>query len=304
MKILNLLLLALLVICTKARSHNSQLSEKIDISHNGWDKVLQLSNGNTFLFHFEARKAIVIKVFSPDRKEISSQRFIGQLVDVSALENSELHGIYEINGEPVVFISQHINNRNTLVALRFHPESGTLVREQELATSPSFQKSNSYSLVKNTTLGGYVVFCMKDLQANHTETLNLLVFDENHNLVKTVPVTINTSEYDYTKHVSTCIGQDGSVIVLLDCMKIVHYPDDNDHYFTVCYLAPGDTAFSNVMTKLPKHIGPLYGMYTYNEFSKMLNIFLVNATTILRKKWFANIKGGNAHPIYAVVQQT
>ena len=107
MKILNLLLLALLVICTKARSHNSQLSEKIDISHNGWDKVLQLSNGNTFLFHFEARKAIVIKVFSPDRKEISSQRFIGQQVDVSALENSELHGIYEINGEPVVFISQH-----------------------------------------------------------------------------------------------------------------------------------------------------------------------------------------------------
>lgn len=290
MKILNLLLLALLVICTKARSHNSQLSEKIDISHNGWDKVLQLSNGNTFLFHFEARKAIVIKVFSPDRKEISSQRFIGQLVDVSALENSELHGIYEINGEPVVFISQHINNRNTLVALRFHPESGTLVREQELATSPSFQKSNSYSLVKNTALGGYVVFCMKDLQANHTETLNLLVFDENHNLVRTVPVTINTSEYDYTKHVSTCIGQDGSVIVLLDCMKIVHYPDDNDHYFTVCYLAPGDTAFSNVMTKLPKHIGPLYGMYTYNEFSKMLNIFLVNATTILRKNGLQTLK--------------
>lgn len=290
MKILNLLLFALLIVCTKARSHNSQLSEKIDISHNGWDKVLQLSNGNTFLFHFEARKPIIIKVFSPERKEISNHRFIGKLVDVAALENSELHGIYEVNGEAVVFISQAINNRNTLVALRFHSESGNLIKEQELVTSPSFQKDNRYSLVKNTVLGGYAVFCMKDLQANHTETLNLLVFDEQHNLARNVPVTVNTSEYDYTEHVSTCIGQDGSVIVLLDCMKIVHFPDDNDHFFTVCYLAPEDTAFSNVMTKLPKHIGPVYGIYTYNEFSKMLNIFLVNATTIMRKNGLQTLK--------------
>lgn len=284
MKIFNLLLLFLVVAFTNAGARNYELSEKIDISQVGWDKVLQVSNGNTFLFHFDARKPIVVKVFGPDRKEIASHRFIGKLVDVAALENSELHGIYEINGEAVIFISQAITNRNTLVALRFNTETGNLIKEQLLVTSPSFQRKNTYSLVRNTVNGGYAVFCMKDLVANPQETLNLLIFDDEHKMVRDIPVTIDMKEYDYTKHVSTSIGKDGGIAVFLDCIKIIHYPDDNDHFFTTCYLAPGDTAFSNVMTKLPKQIGPLYGTYTYNEFSKILNVFLVNATSIVRRE--------------------
>ncbi|MBW7913406.1 MAG: hypothetical protein H3C54_06850 [Taibaiella sp.] len=282
MKIYNLILLILLIVSLSVRANNSQLSEKIDIPQTGWDKVLQMSNGNTFLFHFEARKPIVVKVFNPERKEINSHRFIGELVDVVALENSELHGIYEINGEAVIFISQAITNRNTLVALRFNGENGKLVKEHQLVASPSFQRKNDFSLVKNNVTGGYAVFCMKNLVVNPNETLNLLIFDEKHNLVRDIPVTVKTKDYDYTQHVSTTIGDDGSIVVLLDCKKIVHYPDDNDHYITVCYVAPGDSVFSNAMTKLPKQLGPLYGVYTYNEFSSKLNVFLVNATTVLR----------------------
>ncbi|HEY9178234.1 MAG TPA: hypothetical protein VIN07_11105, partial [Flavipsychrobacter sp.] len=229
---------------------------------------------------------IVVKGFGPDRKEIASNKFIGKLVDVVALESSDLHGIYEINGEAVVFISQAITNRNTLVALRFNAQTGNLIEEHQVATSPSFQRKNTYSLVRNTVNGGYAVFCMKDLVANPRETLNLLVFDDEHKVVRDIPVTVDVKEYDYTKHVSTSIGNDGGIAVFLDCIKIIHYPDDNDHFITTCYLAPGDTAFSNVMTKLPKQIGPLYGTYTYNEFSKTLNVLLVNATTVVRTAGF------------------
>lgn len=290
MKIFKLFPFFCFVAVFHAHARNSQLSEKIDIPQTGWDKVLQMSNGNTFLFHFEPRKPIVVKVFNPERKEINSHRFIGKVVDVVALENSELHGIYEVNGEAVIFISQAINNRNTLVALRFNAENGKLIKEHQLVASPSFQRKNTFSLVRNNAAGGYAVFCMKNLVVNPNETLNLIVFDEQHNQVRDIPVTVNTKDYDYTQHVSTTIGDDGSIVVLLDCKKIVHYPDDNDHFITVCYVAPGDSAFSNAMTKLPKQVGPLYGVYTYNEFSNMLNVFLINATTILRNNGLQTLR--------------
>lgn len=280
MKVLNLFLLFFFTTLSSVVAYNYELSDKLDISQAGWDKILQVSNGNTMLFHFEARKPIVVKVFGPDRKEVGGHRFIGKLVDVVALENSELHGIYEINGEAVIFISQAINNKNTLVALRFNTQTGKLIKEQELATSPSFNRKNDYSLVRNTVNGGYAVFCMRDLRAAKEETLSMLVFDEQHNMVREVMMSLDTKEYDYVKHISTCVGSDGTIAVTLDCIKIIHYPDENDHYFAVCYLPVDATAFSNVTTRLPQKIGPYYSAYTYNDFGSTLNMFLVNATTL------------------------
>lgn len=272
------------MLCTFAlQAANYELSNELDFSKEGWNKVLQTSDGNTVLFHFEHNKSVLVKVFDSTRKEIASEKFMGKVIDLAQLEESELHGVYEFGSEAVIFISQFILNNHTLVALRFNTTTGKIIKEQKLVSSPSFKARNSYSVVRNTSAGGYAVFCMKDLEANFKETIQLLVFDENHNMTQEVPVTIDTKEYDFIEHVSTNVGEDGAYVVTLTCKKIIHFPDEIDRYLALCYLPKGAKLFNNVITKLPESFYPYYTMYTYNPFAEKLNLFLVNAQTLTYK---------------------
>lgn len=277
------LLLALLICSFRLSASGYELSDKIDLPLTGWNKVLQVSNGNTLLFHFELSKSIVIKVFDKERKEIASQKYPGKLVDMIALQRSTVHGVYEMNNEAVIFISQPILSKETLIRLCFNITTGKLITEQKVVESQSFKKNLSLSLVRDSTHGGYAVFCMKDLIANFEDDAYLEVFDEKHNYVRRVVYKTQRKEYDYTNHVTTCIDKDGNIVVIMDCSKIVKYPNENAHSIVACYLPYGDSAFSPITTQLPKHVSTDYGIYSYDEFRKKLNIFMVGATMILYK---------------------
>ena len=278
-----LAVLSLLLCTNTVYADKVELSEAIDMPNTGWNKVLQVSNGNTLLFHFEPRKSILVKVFDKDRKEVASEKFLGKTFDCGDLELSEFNGLYDINGEAALFFTQSILNNNTLMLLRFDAQTGKIIKEEALVRSPSFKARNTYSVVRNTVKGGYAVFCMKDLEANFKETLKLLVFDEKHTMAHEVPVPISMDDYDFVEHVSTQCGNDGSYVVTLTYKKIIHFPNDIDRFLALCYLPDGSTAFSSVATKLPANTAPYFSMYTYNDFGGMLNLFLVNAMTIYYK---------------------
>lgn len=270
-------ILGLLLFCSIAYSNDKVISEPIDIPLTGWNKVLQLSNGNTILFHFEARKAIVTKMFNTEHKEISSHRYLGKHIAMPALERSEIHGIYQIGQEAVVFISQDINNRNTLVRLCFNIETGKINSEEIVIKSESFKKSLTFSLKKNNITGGYIVFCMIDLEANFKETLHLKSFDANHNLTKDNTIEFENDKYDYINHISTCIDDDGSIIVSFIAQKIINYPDVMENSIVLSFL-PSDTSKpSYIITNLSSEYRPYYAQYTYNKHGRKINYFLLNA---------------------------
>lgn len=276
--------LALLLLSVCARATNYELSEPVDLPLTGWNKVLQLSNGNTMLFHFEARKPVIVKLFDSRRKEIASVKYIGKLVDNNALERSALHGIYEVGGEAVIFLSQDINNSSTLVRICFNIDNAKLAAEKALITSASFKKRFNYSLAYNKISGGYAVFCMLDLVANFQDDAHLEVFDEKHNKIKHVVYKTQRDLYDEVKHINTCIGNDGTIAILLNGSKIIKYPSEDEHSIITCYLAPGEDTFCISTTKLPKYISTQYGMYAYNDFSKTRNIYMVGGTTVEYKR--------------------
>lgn len=273
-----LLLTALSIIfSTTSQAKDAQLSNPLDLPSYGWYKVLQVSNGNTMLFIFEARKAIEVKIFNPDKKEIASTRSLGKLISMNAIERSDLHGIYEINNEGVIFISQDIVTLPTLVAMRFDTETGELIAEEKLIESESYRKRNEYNVVRMQAAQGYAVFCMKNLEANFKEEIFLQKFDEQHNVTATIPIDDNRSEYDYVKHVSTCTGPEGGIMITLNCRKIIHYPDVINNKLLICYLPPDAKKFSMALAETPEKFIPYYSMYSYNDFGKKLNVLLINA---------------------------
>src|SRR6185437_446824 len=87
-----------------AQDKACEVSSPIDLHLDGWNKVLLMRNGNTLLLHLEHNKPLVIKVFSKERKEIASQKYFCDVLDINTLDMASFKGFYDINGEAVLFI--------------------------------------------------------------------------------------------------------------------------------------------------------------------------------------------------------
>lgn len=260
-----------------------EVSEELKLPLTGWDKVLQTSNGNTLLFHFEARKAVIVKVFDTTRKEIASEKYLGKTFDNNALERSSLHGIYEINGQAILFISQAVNNSESLLKISFNTTTGKVISEDILITSPSFKRRFGYSLIRFPKGNGYAVFCVQDLISNYTEEPHIEVFSEEHKKIKEVTLPINRKDFDDYRHVNSCVGADGSIMIFMDWSKIISYNKEYEHSIVLCYLGKDDTAFRTTTTKLPRYVIPHHAIYSHNPFGEKLNVTLIGATTYIEQ---------------------
>ena len=134
LKKISIVLLAIIlpVSLLTAQEFHVEKSDAFDEPGDGWTKVLQLKNGNTFLFHGENSEGIDVSVYDKSRKMVSKKKFISTLWNVKKLEDLRVEGVYEINGEPVVFFLQTEDWEPELYRIRFNAMDGSLVKEEEI----------------------------------------------------------------------------------------------------------------------------------------------------------------------------
>ncbi len=180
----------------QAQELKYEMSAPIDIPLAGWNKVLQCSNGNTLLFHFEPRKGIIVKVFDASRKEIFSKKHICDLFDINIIDRSHLDGITEINGEAVIFATQQIENRETVLKLRFSTTNGNLIEENKFLQSESFKNNTRAFILRSASSEGYYVVCSIPATEQGKKNYIIKQYSEQHQLLKEIPINIDSKDYD------------------------------------------------------------------------------------------------------------
>lgn len=287
-------LIAISVASIALHGQQTTFSEPIDLPLTGWNKVLQTSNGNTVVFHLEPKKAIVVKIFNKDHQEVASESFIGKTIDHNLLEHSDIHGVYEIGGQAVIFLKQTVLAKETLMRLCFDTETGRIIEEEVVLASKSIAKELTFHLVHNPVSGGYAVFGMIDIGSNFKGKLYLHVFNDKHEEVQKIQIKKKTSGYDYLKHLNTSIDKKGNITISIVFRKIIKYPYIMDNDLVISHLAAGDTAFRTTETKLAKDAMPHYAMCAFDEFGHNLNYVYVDAFT-------ADAKNGLDKSMYWIV---
>ncbi len=114
-----------------AQEYHVTKSDAFDEPGPGWNHLLQLKNGNTFLFHIGSKGSVDISVFDKNRKVVATKSVTSKLWDVADASDKWL---YEINGEPVLFLNLEDHQQRTLVRIRFNPSDGGVINEETLAT--------------------------------------------------------------------------------------------------------------------------------------------------------------------------
>ncbi|MGO4291470.1 hypothetical protein [Chitinophaga sp. RAB17] len=186
----------------------------------GWDKLMQLKNGNTFYLHFSKKEGLSVSVYNAAHELTVTDTLHTQQWNSSDLESTEIDGIYEINGQPVIFLQQLVKYNPVLYRLVLDGETGKLVREDKLGELPSIQHR---SVFVEDNLASHDIYVEKDpnsdyyavalfsgaaIQKNDSihERIQILHFSPTHDIINKGWFYVADTSYSYFSYISMAVA--------------------------------------------------------------------------------------------------
>lgn len=258
----------------------------------GWYKVMQLSNGNTFFFDFN-NDGVSVTVYKPDRKLAVRKNLTSSVWNPKDMKNSQMEGIYEINGEPVIFLQQLSNRQPILYRIQLNPENGSISKQQEIGRLPKYKMMAGYAM----GLGGVDVedfVVEKDPNSNAYAVMHYNSFaHESDERIEVVHYTVDNSEhkeinrafyttqgFKYTKYLGMCILGNESVH-----MAVYGYntkaSGGKDSRIISSRIKPGETTFTHANMEFTDDFKETDALMNYNPNTNIIQLFTL---TFLKKE--------------------
>ncbi len=235
-----------------AQQFHVEKSDVFDESGGGWNQILQLKNGNTFLLHMEDKGGIDVAVYDKSRKIVSQKNITGNLWNASDVVDRWL---YEINGEPVLFLNLEDHYQRTLVRLRLNPSDGGMIKEEVVATAGAVKSSpveiGFIDVKKDPASDCYVVIA--ETLRNVEGKIKVTHYDgENKKLSEADYKGGGPGGFRYTKYSSVLVdGNKGVYLVLTGFVEKPSYARElpprlvGDSKIVVAKLNAGEKIFLN-----------------------------------------------------------
>jgi len=273
----------------------AEISDSLDIPDQGWNKALIMRNGNTLLFHFEMRKHMTIKVFDKARKEIASTNLLPKILDLNLLESTIIRAVYDINGEAVLFLEQMVDNKNSLIRMRFDATNGKMTEEKVVQQSTGLDNATYYRILKQKGVDTYAVLCFRPNIKLHPNNKNDLVeYNEKHEEIRSNPITANTKDFRYIFYLGSNVDETGAICILFYLsneevtstrwMTVTdNSPTIYNKYLAICYKPKNNDAIASKMIQIPNDVFPEYALCSYNPFAKNINILVLDSRPSLQQ---------------------
>lgn len=286
MKLYLLFAIIFLSACAYAQDQKYEISSPLDIPAQGVNKVLCMKSGYTALLHFEAGKAIVVKMFDSSHKEIASQKHSCRYFDITKLQDCTFKGIYDIGNEVTLFMEQERYSKYVLIMLRFDPVTAAITEDKIIGESASMSKRTRFYVIKNNEEDGYSILNFTDIPQFKECRINLVAYNSKHAVVKETPLEVDRKKYDAAEFVGAEQQRVGACITInlkkMQSNETVHSDDvsngievyDNDLCF---FYVPADGgAVRRQVVDVTSDVYPYYSTFTYNPFAQSLNMLLLS----------------------------
>ncbi|MBS0029641.1 hypothetical protein [Chitinophaga hostae] len=255
------LLLAVLLIgtCVSAQVPAVTLGPDFSEPADGWDKLLQLRNGNTLYLHFGKKEGLLVTVYNPQHELTVADTVHTQQWNSADLESTEIDGIYEINGQPVIFLQQLVKYIPVLYRLVLDPETGKLLREDKLGEIPTVQHRSVFA---DDNLASHDIFVEKDpasdyyavaffsgaaIQKNDSvhERIQVLHFSPAHEQVNKAWFYLPDTSYSYFSYISMAVQGKERVYLATVGFNAKQKDDDAGPKVLFSLLSPDSATFAH-----------------------------------------------------------
>lgn len=296
----NLILITLLI-CSAAQlsfaqAGNIEYSAPFDEPEDGWRKVLQLSNGNTFFFNYYGKDGILIKVFNKSRKLTSEKEVMGSKWEPKAIKTTKICGLYEIGGHPVLFIQQVIKRTPHLYRMVFDANTGSLISEELVATLQKYHLGMEYAVVyggveiptfhveKSISSDDYVVVNFNSISPESDERIEVVHYNANgrvHNVKS--KAYYDAQGFKYVNYVASCVTAN-SVYICAYGFNTKNSGGE-DSRIIISRLDKGSSDFTHKKMEFTDDFQDTRGILALNEGSGMLQLFTLTFMKKTSSMW-------------------
>ena len=258
-------------------------SESFGEPNVAWNKVLQLKNGNTFYFRFIKNDSMQVIVFDKLRKKISDKKISSNLWDTEKMSSSEVNGLFEISGEPVLFITQRDPDENQILyRLRFDPLTGSMEKEEVIGKNlfkeirvRDFYTSglNAMLVEKDPESDCYAVIFYNTKDPNLDTHITVDHYDGNHKKINTAHYLSPDKDFKYIKVINACV--DGSKRVYLVTYGTKSKKGEDAHVF-ISRLNLGESRFQTQALEFTENFRDTKSELCYNHSSNTLQLLTLS----------------------------
>ncbi len=260
------------------------VSAPINLPRTGVNKVLSMKNGNTMLFHFEPTKDISVVIFDSLHKEIANTKVSTRILDLYIIADAEFKGMYEINGEGVLFFDQAHLGKHRLIRVSINAQNGVLTDEKLVAESPSANKRTLFFVMKDKSDDGYAILFSTDIPQFRDCKVSLIYYSYKHEQLKEIPIDVARKKYDYM-YIVHAESQSNGISISLCLSSLLENGTAHgvfsaapvyEHYLAMYYIPKNSQSLMSTGAKLLNDTHPLYTNYSYNPFAQSLNLLVLS----------------------------
>lgn len=275
-----------------AQNNNVTYSAPFDEPEDGWRKVLQLSNGNTFFFNYTGKDGIDVSVYDKSRKLIATKSIVGNHWEPKEIKKTKMAGLYEMSGHPVLFIQQIIKRTPKLFRLIFNPETGVIVSEEEISTLQKFHAGMEYALSwggleepafhieKSKNSDDYAIINFNSITSESDERIQVVHYTAKGGMHTVKQKAFYESQgFKYVNYIASYVSKNSIHICAYGYNT--RRSGGKDSRIIISKLDIGTNGFTHKKIEFSDDFDDTRGILELNEGSGMLQLFTI---TFLKKK--------------------
>lgn len=267
-----------------AQPQKIEYSQPFEEPPGGKKKLLQLTNGNTFLFYFTNKKGIEVTVYGKDRNIAAQNTITSNLWDVRAMRESRIVGIYEINKQPVIFIYQILDRIPTLFRVKVNATTGKVDGEMKICTLPKLQRGSAWAMAyggvkppsfyveKDPTSDNYAIVNFNSLAGESDERIEVVHYGiVNGNHKRLSQAYYDSQGFKYLNFLGMVVREDKSVFLCTYGYNTKN-SGGKDSRLIISRLNAGEKNFTNKLLEFSDDFKETNAVLQYNPGSATLQL--------------------------------
>ncbi len=294
-----LLIVAAMLLCFNAlfaQQAAIEKSEEFEEPEYGWNKLMQLKNGNTLYFHSTRKDGIEVTVYNAQRKQIASKTLESNLWDIGKMKQSKIAGLFEINGEPVIFIVQADDKAPTLYRMRINPNTAAIVKEDKLGYLPKMGMAQGYAIAfggvdmpdiiveKDPNSDCYAAIFFDGFSHDRNKRIKVVHYDGTHTILNTAFYDSPDGKYKYLRYIGATV--DGNKRVFIASYGYNGKADeDASPKVILSKINVGETKFTHSLINVSNGFNDAKSVMIYNKYTNKLQLLILVTAKEGSKVW-------------------
>lgn len=284
-----------------------KLSKSFAEPVDGNTRLLMMKNGNTLLFHFMPKGGIKVAVYDSTGKQKKTKILTGKEWDADDLAKGTLGGLYEINGNAVIFLVQMVKKRLSLIRIVIDPQTAAVKQEDNLAASFKYNIFKGYAMFfggvampeirveKDPESDYYAICVLNSFSSDRSKRLEIVHYDGTHQEINRAFYDSPNGTYKYIDPLAMYVHRDEFVFISSFGYNTAT-SGGKDSRIIISRLDKGATKFDHQLLDYTDDFSHVEAALQYDTTERTVQ--MLTLTTVERIK---ELKGKNARNTYATM---